>query len=71
MTVSSPAFTARTVPPKMSLDGAADVVISNIAQHSHLIATSVTDNGGYFYPVAGIASLAALILFLAPPLADE
>lgn len=48
-----------------------DVAISNIVSNSNLIATSAGDNGGYFYPVAGIALLASLILYLSPPLADE
>ena len=48
-----------------------DVASSNIAQNSNLIAASVSDFGGYAYPVAGIGLLAAFILFLSPPLADE
>jgi len=50
---------------------------NTIAEFSHkvassqMIASSVSDFGGYFFPVLGIGSLAALILFLAPPLADE
>jgi hypothetical protein len=37
----------------------------------NLVATSSSDNAGLFFPVAGIASLAALILFLSPPLVEE
>lgn len=48
-----------------------DVATSNIAQNANLIATSAGDFGGYFYPVAGLGLLAALILYLSPPLADE
>jgi hypothetical protein len=38
---------------------------------SQIIASSVPDFGGYFFPVFGIGALAGLILFLAPPRADE
>eukprot|EP00537_Pseudo-nitzschia_pungens_P003706 CAMPEP_0172357274 /NCGR_PEP_ID=MMETSP1060-20121228/1647_1 /TAXON_ID=37318 /ORGANISM="Pseudo-nitzschia pungens, Strain cf. cingulata" /LENGTH=87 /DNA_ID=CAMNT_0013077861 /DNA_START=27 /DNA_END=290 /DNA_ORIENTATION=- len=44
---------------------------SNQVASSQVLASSVSDFGGYFFPVFGIGSLAALILFLAPPLADE
>eukprot|EP00533_Pseudo-nitzschia_delicatissima_P003188 CAMPEP_0116103336 /NCGR_PEP_ID=MMETSP0327-20121206/13827_1 /TAXON_ID=44447 /ORGANISM="Pseudo-nitzschia delicatissima, Strain B596" /LENGTH=89 /DNA_ID=CAMNT_0003595433 /DNA_START=1 /DNA_END=270 /DNA_ORIENTATION=+ len=44
---------------------------SNQVASTQMIASSVGDFGGYFFPVIGIGSLAALILFLAPPLADE
>jgi hypothetical protein len=48
-----------------------NVAITNvIAQNSHLIATTADENGGYFYPVAGLGLLAALILYLSPPLAE-
>lgn len=46
-------------------------VISQVADNAQLIASSVSDNGGYFFPVAGLGSLGAIILYLAPPLADE
>tara|TARA_B110001452_G_C14814270_1_gene284200 strand:+ start:95 stop:265 length:171 start_codon:yes stop_codon:yes gene_type:complete len=38
---------------------------------SQMVAASVADFGGYFFPIIGLGSLAGLILFLAPPLADE
>jgi hypothetical protein len=41
---------------------------TSIAQNVNLIATSAGENGGYFYPVAGLASIAAIILYLSPPL---
>jgi len=44
---------------------------SNQVASTQMIASSVADFGGYFFPVIGLGSLAALILFLAPPLADE
>jgi hypothetical protein len=48
-----------------------DVAMSSVVSNSQMIASSVGDFGGYFYPVAGLALLAALILYLSPPLADE
>jgi hypothetical protein len=68
-TVSTPAF-ARVTAPKMSLEGV-DMSVSNIASNANLIAASVEDNGGFFFPIVGLALLAATILFLSPPLADE
>lgn len=53
--------------PKMMIDGS---VLESAASTANLIATSSDANGGAFFPVAGIVSLAALILFLAPPLVD-
>lgn len=53
--------------PKMMIDGS---VLESAASTANLIATNSGDNGGAFFPVAGIVSLAALILFLAPPLVD-
>ena len=52
----------------MLVDGS---VMESAANAANLIATSSGDNGGAFFPVAGIVSLAALILYLAPPLAEE
>ncbi|KAL7535735.1 hypothetical protein ACHAXR_006699 [Thalassiosira sp. AJA248-18] len=57
-----------TTAPKMLIDGA---VLESAANTANLIATSSGDNAGLFFPVAGLGSLAALILFLAPPLKDE
>jgi hypothetical protein len=48
-----------------------DVAVSNIAANANMIAASVDDNGGYFFPIVGLTAVAALILFLSPPLADE
>jgi hypothetical protein len=67
--VSSRAFV--TEAPKVSFESVADIATSTIAQSTQLIATSNGDFGGAFFPVLGLASLGALILFLAPPLADE
>jgi hypothetical protein len=51
--------------------GGTDIALNDIAANANLIATSVSENGGYLFPVVGIACLAATILFLAPPLVDE
>lgn len=67
--VATPAF-ARATAPKMMVEGA-DVAISNIAANANLVASSSSDFGGYLFPIAGILSLGAIILYLAPPLADE
>lgn len=63
---------ARTAPtaPKMFIEGS-DAAVSNAVDNANLIASNVSDFGGYLFPVFGIISLAALILYLAPPLADE
>jgi len=54
--------------PKMMIDGS---VLESAASTANLVATNSGDNGGAFFPVVGIVSLAALILFLAPPLVDS
>lgn len=71
--VSNTAFARSSAPqaPKMALDGVVDIVSNQIAANSNLIATSVGDNLGYTFPIVGILSLAAFILYLSPPLADE
>jgi hypothetical protein len=70
---SSPTHTAmsgRSAPvvPNMIIDGS---VMESAASTANLIATSAGENGGFFFPVAGIVSLAGLILFLAPPLKED
>jgi hypothetical protein len=52
----------------MVIDGS---VIESTVQTTNVIATSIGDNGGLFFPIAGIGAIAALILFLAPPLKDD
>jgi|UniRef100_A0A7S1NZI4 hypothetical protein len=71
--VSNTAFARSSAPqaPKMALDGVVDIVSNQIAANSNLIATNVDDNLGYAFPIVGILSLAAFILYLSPPLADE
>jgi hypothetical protein len=69
-TVASPAYASATSAKMMPVE-VVDVAVSNVAQNANLIATSAGDFGGYFYPVAGIGILAAFILYLSPPLADE
>jgi len=45
--------------------------VSSFADSSNLIASTVKDFGGYLFPVFGLGSLAAFILYLAPPLKDD
>ena len=58
-----------TTPAKMMVEGS-DIAVSNVVSNANLIASNVSDFGGYLFPVFGILSLAGLILFLSPPLAD-
>eukprot|EP00339_Tiarina_fusa_P021298 CAMPEP_0117035706 /NCGR_PEP_ID=MMETSP0472-20121206/25346_1 /TAXON_ID=693140 ORGANISM="Tiarina fusus, Strain LIS" /NCGR_SAMPLE_ID=MMETSP0472 /ASSEMBLY_ACC=CAM_ASM_000603 /LENGTH=52 /DNA_ID=CAMNT_0004745263 /DNA_START=140 /DNA_END=298 /DNA_ORIENTATION=+ len=44
---------------------------SEVAATTNMVASTVTDFGGYLFPVFGLGCLSALILFLAPPLVDE
>ena len=44
---------------------------SQVASTSNMVASSVGDFGGYAWPVVGLGAIAALILYLAPPLVDE
>jgi len=69
ITVSRNTFESRTEAPKMMLDGT-DMAVSNVVQNANLLASDVQDFGGYLFPVFGLLSLGALILFLSPPLAD-
>ena len=68
--MSNPAFT-RVEAPKMSFDEVADIATSSIAQSSQMVASNAGDFGGALFPVFGLVTLGAVILFLAPPLADE
>jgi hypothetical protein len=67
-TVTRPAFAPRTEAPKMMVDS---VQVNDVAQQFNLIATSSDDFGGAFFPIFGLGLIAATILFLSPPLADE
>jgi hypothetical protein len=64
-----PAFLAREAPKVNMIENMAD--FSAAAASTNMIASTVGDFGGYFFPIAGLGALAALILFLAPPLVDE
>lgn len=69
--LSTVAFT-RTSSVKMVPIEVVDVdAVTTIAQSSTMLASASGDFGGYFYPIAGIGLLGALILYLSPPLADE
>jgi hypothetical protein len=52
----------------MMIDGS---VMESAINNANVIATSSNDFGGAFWPVAGIVSIAALILYLAPPLVGD
>lgn len=52
----------------MLIDGS---VVESAVNTANLIATSNGDNGGFFFPAAGLISLGALILYLAPPLKED
>eukprot|EP00561_Arcocellulus_cornucervis_P010528 CAMPEP_0185812166 /NCGR_PEP_ID=MMETSP1322-20130828/8911_1 /TAXON_ID=265543 /ORGANISM="Minutocellus polymorphus, Strain RCC2270" /LENGTH=94 /DNA_ID=CAMNT_0028508671 /DNA_START=33 /DNA_END=317 /DNA_ORIENTATION=+ len=67
--VAAPRAFKPTTPAKMMVEGS-DIAVSNVVSNANLIASNVSDFGGYLFPVFGILSLAGLILFLSPPLAD-
>lgn len=52
------------------MDQMEGAVSNALSQNANLIATNADAFGGFFYPIAGLALLAALILYLSPPLAD-
>mmetsp|Transcript_9426 Transcript_9426/g.13556 ORF Transcript_9426/g.13556 Transcript_9426/m.13556 type:complete len:90 (+) Transcript_9426:80-349(+) len=64
--LSKPAFSRVEAPKMIGVEG-----IEAVNSASTVVASTVSDFGGYLFPILGIGSLAALILFLAPPLADE
>jgi hypothetical protein len=71
---ASHGFVAAREAPKVNLmmeDTVADFTAQVAASSTNMLASNVQDFGGYAFPVFGIAALAALILFLAPPLVDE
>ena len=47
------------------------LVESAVATTNNLLATAAGDNGGFFFPAAGLISVGALILYLAPPLKED
>ena len=57
-----------TTAPNMLVDGS---VLESAANTANLIAVNASDKGGMFFPAAGLLSLAALILYLAPPLKED
>lgn len=66
--VSRTAFQRSTFEAPQMMDASA---VSSIAENSQVIASSVNDFYGYFFPIAGLGFLAAFILYLSPPLKDE
>lgn len=67
--VAAPAFIAEA--PQLDMMQNTITEFSNHVATTQMIASNNGDFGGYFFPLLGIGSLAGLILFLAPPLADE
>ena len=70
LTAASPrAFTARSMVPVEAIPVAE--ISAALGQTSAILAQQApTDFGGLLFPVGGIGALAALILYLSPPLAD-
>jgi hypothetical protein len=66
-----PAFVSREAPKVNMIENVADFSASNFAATSNVVASNVSDYGGYLFPVFGLIALAGLILFLSPPLVDE
>ena len=67
-------FTRTTAPQMMEsvdMTHITNSLNSAVADNAMLLATDKDDFYGYVWPVAGIALLSALILYLSPPLADE
>mmetsp|Transcript_21056 Transcript_21056/g.32565 ORF Transcript_21056/g.32565 Transcript_21056/m.32565 type:complete len:98 (+) Transcript_21056:111-404(+) len=66
-----PAF-AKTA-PRITSDlsmAPVDSIVNDVVSSSNVLASNVGDFGGFLFPVFGIGLLAALILYLSPPLAD-
>jgi hypothetical protein len=53
------------------MENMADFSASSVAASSNMVASNISDFGGLAIPIVGLMSLAGLILFLAPPFADE
>jgi hypothetical protein len=70
--VASPSFVTREAPKVNLMENMADFSsVNEVAASTNMLASSVSDFGGYLFPVFGLLSLAALILFFAPPLVDK
>lgn len=69
-TASTPAFTRQTEAKMMPFESV-EAITNSVATSSNVVATTAGDFGGYFYPIAGLGLLAALILYLSPPLVDD
>ena len=65
--VANPAFSRQTVETKLVPVEAIEALTTS----SNVVATSAGDFGGYFYPIAGLGLLSALILYLSPPLVGD
>mmetsp|Transcript_36753 Transcript_36753/g.85859 ORF Transcript_36753/g.85859 Transcript_36753/m.85859 type:complete len:108 (-) Transcript_36753:213-536(-) len=73
-TVARPAFAQKSAPrfnTEVNMGPAEfEAVVNNVAASSNVVASNVSDFGGYLFPVFGIGALCALILYLSPPLSD-
>jgi len=70
--VALPATVAREAPKLNLMENVHTMAdFSSQVASSQILAADVSNFGGYFFPIFGIGALAGLILFLAPPLADE
>eukprot|EP00523_Entomoneis_sp_CCMP467_P006627 CAMPEP_0168732846 /NCGR_PEP_ID=MMETSP0724-20121128/7977_1 /TAXON_ID=265536 /ORGANISM="Amphiprora sp., Strain CCMP467" /LENGTH=92 /DNA_ID=CAMNT_0008779869 /DNA_START=66 /DNA_END=344 /DNA_ORIENTATION=- len=65
------AFSQQAPLKMMPVDVVDADAVSTFAQNANVIASNADDFGGFFYPIAGLALLSALILYLSPPLVDE
>mmetsp|Transcript_36752 Transcript_36752/g.85858 ORF Transcript_36752/g.85858 Transcript_36752/m.85858 type:complete len:101 (-) Transcript_36752:213-515(-) len=72
--VARPAFAQKSAPrfnTEVNMGPAEfEAVVNNVAASSNVVASNVSDFGGYLFPVFGIGALCALILYLSPPLSD-
>jgi len=72
-TVAAPRPAFAKTAPRITSDlsmAPVDSIVNDVVSSSNVLASNVGDFGGFLFPVFGIGLLAALILYLSPPLAD-